>query len=148
MVHFRGKDYPDAKLPCNRERMLALAEALESGEYPQAAGALRGHSETGKTGNCCLGVACDLAAKAGVGHWGNPDTLLFYTPSQPHGEGALMPPEVMEFYGLGNNNDRQLRLSDSASTDGFDFITGTVLNDDGASFAAIAKIIREVYLTD
>jgi len=38
--------------------------ALRSGEYQQTVGRLRS-----STGYCCLGVLCDLHAKAGLGTW-------------------------------------------------------------------------------
>jgi hypothetical protein len=43
--------------------------ALESGEYKQTDMRLR--DDEGKM--CCLGVLCDLAAKAGVGEWRDVD---------------------------------------------------------------------------
>jgi hypothetical protein len=38
--------------------------ALRSGEYQQGPGQLRDGDQM-----CCLGVLCDLAAKAGIGRW-------------------------------------------------------------------------------
>jgi hypothetical protein len=49
---------------CNKENMLKLVTALESGEYKQGHYRLRTED-----GWCCLGVASDLAAKEGVGTW-------------------------------------------------------------------------------
>lgn len=40
-------------------------EALRSGEYRQAKGALRYDG----VGHCCLGVLCEIAAKEGVSKW-------------------------------------------------------------------------------
>lgn len=45
----------------NLENIRKWIDALRSGEYKQTVGALRDSS-----GYCCLGVACDLAVKAGV----------------------------------------------------------------------------------
>lgn len=43
--------------------------ALRSGIYEQGQGVLRDARES----YCCLGVLCDLAARAGVGKWNPPD---------------------------------------------------------------------------
>lgn len=40
--------------------------ALRSGQYKQAHGMLGFKDETGTVENCCLGVLCNLAVKAGV----------------------------------------------------------------------------------
>jgi hypothetical protein len=48
----------------NKERKARWVEALRSGRYKQATGALKKED-----GYCCLGVACDLAAQDGVGKW-------------------------------------------------------------------------------
>lgn len=69
-------DLPDVS-EVNRARVEALCLALESGEYPQASGALRklamvGTATVGDTelvapevmGYCCLGVGCLVAEKA------------------------------------------------------------------------------------
>lgn len=45
----------------NTENVQKLVEALRSGKYPQARGALRTEA-----GYCCLGVACDIS---GLGTW-------------------------------------------------------------------------------
>lgn len=44
-------------------------EALTSGEYEQGRKALR----TPDNKYCCLGVLCDLAVKAGIAKWEQPD---------------------------------------------------------------------------
>jgi hypothetical protein len=55
----------------NSEIKKAWVEALRSGEYEQGFGAL---NITGKY--CCLGVLCDLAAKRGMGEWGEEEDCL------------------------------------------------------------------------
>lgn len=51
---------------CNPENMRTLVEALYSGDYKQTDGLLRRGDEKAGYTYCCLGVATDLAAKAGV----------------------------------------------------------------------------------
>lgn len=50
----------------NREFMLELIEALESGQYKKGKRCLRTKNDE----YCCLGVACDLFSKKGKGSWG------------------------------------------------------------------------------
>lgn len=50
----------------NEEIKAQWVAALRSGEYKQAVGTLRDERRDGSVGFCCLGVLCDLAAKAGV----------------------------------------------------------------------------------
>jgi hypothetical protein len=55
--------------------------ALRSGEYNQAQGHLGYQNDDGTTENCCLGVLCDLAVKAGVieaPEWDEDDHTLYY----------------------------------------------------------------------
>lgn len=60
-------------------------DALRSGEYPQARGALKTVS-----GYCCLGVLCDLAAKEGLGSFENePGTYASGDAGEVEGEAAF-----------------------------------------------------------
>lgn len=69
--------------------------ALRSGEYEQATDQLR-RIEDGKSSFCCLGVLCDLAAKAGIGTWVNGEQF------QANGvvEGMVPPSAVHRWAGL------------------------------------------------
>ena len=113
------------------------ADALESGDYPQAVGALRT-----KEGFCCLGVLCNLHAQA------YPATAA--RELHPHiymGQTGELPGPVVEWAGMSSsdgtpitgcitiyNNPDSPRISE-------DLITA---NDDKKhSFSKIAKWIRE-----
>lgn len=53
----------------NKENMRAWVTALRSGEFKQAQGKLVEFDIDGnKVGHCCLGVAAEVAVKAGVDH--------------------------------------------------------------------------------
>lgn len=118
----------------NRENMLKLADALESGKYVQGEGVLR----TNDNKFCCLGVACDIS---GLGMWiPTVDSAYHYViekaDKQETGR-SLLPESMCDWLG---------------TTDGGDFRKGgvdipyetlTSLNDNGTSFSEIAKILRD-----
>lgn len=86
--------------------------ALKSGEYKQGKGALTIIRETGEE-DCCLGVLCKLAVKAGV--LGDNDVQIFegfnvlgemvtvksYGPERDY---TALPEEVRDWAGLQNRN--------------------------------------------
>lgn len=103
-------------------------KALRSGDYPQGKEAL---AQDGKF--CCLGVLCDLAAKAGVVKeytydYGRGPTVVYGA----EGTTALLPKEVMKWAGL---NTPGPHINESES------LTG--MNDTfGADFNTIADAIE------
>lgn len=142
-MEFNGVTYPDVKLPCNRETMTELVEALESGEYEQATGRLLRIDPGGKKAFCCLGVACD---KSGLGHW---EGEVYVIPNLFRAATAFMPEPVSERLGLPFHmlqNADALPLS--AHVPGVGQLTALHMNDQGATFAEIAAAIRKVYLSD
>jgi len=101
-------------------------KALRSKKYKQ------GKSHLNKDGRyCCLGVACDLAVKAGVieeGVIGSGGSIYY------DGGDGVLPDSVAEWLGL------------SSACGGFT-VKGkdtdlTILNDGGRRFTTIAKIIE------
>lgn len=82
------KQYTKEEQAANRAKWV---EALRSDEYEQGRYALA--TEDG--GYCCLGVACELAAKEGVIGPCRADTY--------EGEGALLPLPVQVWLGLADN---------------------------------------------
>ncbi len=66
--------------------------ALRSGEYPQGKNQLRT-----KWGYCCLGVLCDIHAKAGLGEWSTDE----YRSYVYLGDSQLPPSSVITWAGLG-----------------------------------------------
>lgn len=122
----------------NRERAMLLADALDSGEYTQARGRLRG-----KDGFCCLGVACDLHAKE---H--NQTGWLTY--NDPWGRPAyayasegvrFMPSEqVTDWFGF---KTRDCSIPTTEYIDTIRVTKLSELNDNGWTFKQIAQYIRD-----
>lgn len=130
----------------NPEIKKLWVEALRSGEYTQSMGALcnlknvgtESRDEYAVKGYCCLGVLTDLAVKAGVVDWEQPeDGLPLQGVRQTVEPGleivatALLPTKVADWAGLEQANP----LVRGESLAG--------LNDSGASFERIADVIEE-----
>lgn len=106
--------------------------ALRSGKYKQTTGILtQADVTTGEiVGNCCLGVGCELALKAGIPMkvQTSADGVVSYD-----SESKVLPPVVLDWLGLNcakgifNKGDRTL----------------TSDNDGGKSFKQIARIIEQ-----
>jgi hypothetical protein len=137
------------KLSCNTRNMTKLAEALESGEYEQARGYLRKDDKF-----CCLGVACDLAATAGIGGWSDkrPDAYGVTFVVNGKSSNGNLPDEVVAWLGI---EGRWLELNEAARkfakqgrdpSGKADLRWGTEMNDTGSTFAEIAAMIRQAYL--
>ena len=110
------------------ERMLLWASDLESGKYRQRTNALRGERNM----RCCLGVACDTAAKEVGGKWKG---YSFHI-GDKYAHDATFPDQVAAWYGL--------TLGDPLLLSGNGGRSATELNDDlRLSFRSIAWIIRE-----
>lgn len=96
--------------------------ALRSGEYEQGQGELRdAHNRF-----CCLGVLCDLHAKAGLGEWN--DRQYLNTPN-------ILPEAVVQWAGL---SDDVPEVNGMPLTDLNDGINGYDLH----TFAEIADLIE------
>jgi hypothetical protein len=129
----------------NKENIQKLVNALRSGEYPQAKGALKNED-----GFCCLGVACDIYAKEHRLEWekGNAkgfDSLLLET--------ALPPSQVWLWLGGDNEFDYKNpsleippHLQKKAQT--CSKAHATTLNDNcDFTFEEIADCFEYTYLT-
>jgi hypothetical protein len=119
----------------NKERLLMLIEALESGKYQQTTGALR------KAGNyCCLGVACDLMDP---GKWQNDGDWVYC------GNHASLPVKVMLYYGFNFNNPYLHTLLPS-KTPGSNMLLASLAaaNDGGYTFKEIAQVLRDQFLQE
>lgn len=127
---------PHTNSGCHKEASMndnaaQWVKALRDGTYKQGKARLR----RGDT-FCCLGVACDLYAKATGAQWDETERFL--------GESYILPDPVTEWLGL---RDR---------SGGFHYMDGTTedltqLNDAGASFQVIARIIEhtpEMFVED
>ena len=96
--------------------------ALESGDYKQTRGRLRDDN-----GFCCIGVACDVL---GLGKWVSCGGWWMYTDGRRE-----------ERYGLLGIVRKRLSITCSAEN-----MLPCMNDDDGATFAEIAKWIRELSL--
>jgi len=104
------------KVEMNEEWRKPWVEALRSGKYAQAGGALRsGEGE----GFCCLGVLADICE---LGKW---DFKNYYVVDGCRND-EILPTALAEIMGLGGETQRDLAK----------------LNDDGESFEHIADIIE------
>lgn len=109
----------------NKPLIREWVEALRSGKYLQGRKSLR-------TGDkfCCLGVACDVAAKEGwvKGEWKG---FQFWTGDIF--DAAYLSKPLQELYGLSY-------CCDLGTT------SGALMNDEGSTFAQIAGAFEEEYL--
>ena len=150
-----------------REIAEQLADRLESGDYIQGTQVLKNEIPTRDGAvfkHCCLGVVCEMAVEAGV----IPPSVPFGSLGSSHGFGqsgdeidnALPPVTVVEWvYGRGVDynprsgyfpwrvnapEDVETRFEGiPVSSDGT--VGMATLNDSGASFEEIAKLVRETY---
>lgn len=118
-------------------------DALESGEYTQGVGALA----TKDGGNCCLGVLCELAVKAGVLSEEDvkaPD-YFSYTASKTYKDSVNYPPHEVAEWAFNTNGvpGNASIYNPRVAIPGSSSITLSELNDDGATFAEIANYIKE-----
>ena len=117
----------------NPEVKKQWVEALRSGEYEQTDCAL--HDERGF---CCLGVLCDLHAKATGGKWDESHYERRY-----QGVAALLPPLVCEWAQLPYVSHYDPDGTDVDITKENKTMRLATLNDDGVSFTKIADYIDE-----
>lgn len=125
----------------NAEVKQKWLDALRSGEYKQAKSALRNGD-----GYCCLGVLCDLHAKA-TGHvWGDEDEYL--------GQCDLLPKEVCDWAELVSDQVNEhgenefdisvdSRLLDDNVVNEYTNPSLAGLNDEDNDFPTIAAIIEK-----
>ena len=138
--------------PSKLPNFIAWVEALESGDFDQARGTLREKVDGEVIGYCCLGVATDLAVRAGVtstlladDEW---DCASLDDPEHRHNQWCaargteILAPEVAEWLGLAadERNPELFWLDGGAAGE------ASVVNDRGTSFADIAMMLRYKYL--
>jgi hypothetical protein len=138
----------------NRERVALVVTALRSGEYVQGKNCLHA-VETGTDGIkkhtwCCLGVACDVAAKAGL----EMSRVLYDGRESFDGSDGYLPESAREWFGF-DSSDPYLKIP------GYGACTASEVNDEGyyvdvdedegrtfAGFGLIARFFEDTYLKD
>ena len=131
-------------------------EALRSGEYAQTTGVLHRIEEEGTgepVGFCCLGVACDLAVKAGVIEVGEVEesyagrSIEAYLDADGMTYSEFLPKEVRDWLGLcdesgtyeyAEGKQRSLTLLN----DGRKTVTPTTESIDQHTFEQVADVIE------
>jgi hypothetical protein len=110
----------------------AWVKALRSGKYKQTIGQLTEvNPETGEiVGHCCLGVACELALKAGVPL--KTETQNYYVRYNKESS-LILPTMVQKWLGLSCLNGQFGDDGKSLASE----------NDTGKSFKQIARIIEQ-----
>lgn len=104
----------------------AWREALRSGKYKQATGALRRNTNTGGSSFCCLGVLCNMHAEA------HPKIAATQTnPGRYLDQGGYLPFQVQRWAGI------------KSSGAWFGESSLARANDRGASFETIADLIAK-----
>jgi len=139
----------------HEDKAILLAEALESGEFPQTSTALcrleplvdglsDGKRVIYPTGYCCLGVACEIALRNGVEM-----VVLDGIERSYDGESTYLPSKVMEFFGFKTHTGsvgvgpRIINPNDSEAQ----YVELASANDNKVPFAKIAAYIRANYET-
>lgn len=123
-------------------------DALRSGEYRQASGLLRDVQDTLPDGvvegYCCLGVGCDIYAKAfKTVEWTtrtNEETEERYFLFQKHD--CDLPLNVTEWFGLADSTGAMVETAPVGPTRASSL---TAANDQGVSFTDIADLIESEY---
>lgn len=96
------------------ERRRALVSALKSGEYPQTRGTLHRLADelSGAAGGfCCLGVACEVAIKGGLGLYSIPCSSGHVTYGAPGSDEnqTRLPQAAWRWYGF-DSSDPYLKV--------------------------------------
>lgn len=123
----------------NPEIKAQWVDALRSGEREQGNGAL---NRDGKF--CCLGVLCDLAARAGIvsgisGIGSRAHEVAYgndYEHAREAGNALTLPQSVMNWAGLDTDNPTVGREDFSYDT------AAAYLNDNGTTFLQLADLIE------
>ena len=121
---------------------------LRSGEIPQSHNQLRTAD-----GMCCLGVLCELHRRiTNEGHWefrpnAHGESKWEYVADGDNGSTAVLPDTVMQWAGLPSDNPEilasQLDKIFPSKAHQHEYSSLASLNDNGHSFADIARVIEE-----
>lgn len=114
-------------------KMMELVEALRSGRFKQTTGAMRVYRNPPRAryDYCCLGVACIVAGRR-----------FDASENKCDGTNSYLPPKAMAYFGF--HHSRGTPLDKGKIVVGpkkYDNLAAA--NDDGRTFAEIAKAIRD-----
>ena len=135
------------------ERARELSAALRSGEYEQGTGLLGRLNDDGTKAFCCLGVACELAVKAGkvlppvLGPERDDDDERHHRAYQygDAGHTGLLPPEVQRYFGFHADDGGWYNngmIKETLEVNGGRQVTAlAAANDGGVTFTRIAEFI-------
>jgi hypothetical protein len=117
----------------DKGRVQELVDALRSGDYEQGRSQLRFADKF-----CCLGVACDVAAKHGLGEWQEsmPSSRVFTFVGDDRSD-SVLPFFVRDWYGFKDRNPALVEYPAIFYNDSL-----------GADFNQIADAFEEAYLND
>lgn len=137
-------------MPVNIERMALGIEALRSGDYQQARGALYKNG-----GYCCLGVLCDVAIRHGLDIRVEDKETTECTKPFVHekiavkaydGETCYLPAKVAEWYGLEWDSYSNAAVPALKTNEGFED-SATALNDARKyTFGQIADAFENTFM--
>ena len=129
----------------NKEKLKLWLDALRSGEYQQGKGHLANIDEERSESYCCLGVACEVAIKDGLGLIKNigPRNVINYGLAR---ESGFLPNEVQQWLGHDEGNV-MVDFTDGESHTREEHVA--FLNDSGKwTFEQIADALEAKYLTE
>ncbi len=113
--------------------------ALRSGEYRQGSYVLREVDDT----YCCLGVACDLLAKRGIGKWGKKSVRpRTYISPDRHWSRQKLPRDVAAMIGVVSEWGPPCEIG------GIRYPDLSQANDAGRSFGEIADALEALALAE
>jgi hypothetical protein len=127
-----------------------LVAALRSGLYPKGYGKLhRAAAGFQKEGWCCLGVACDVAARSGLELSRDTDHILHY--ERFDGSDSYLPQKVQEWFGFDNHSPRLKTpggMKDAASVNDTGYSDPATGSQVEVSLSEIADMFENTYLKD
>ena len=128
------------QLPTPEVLLEEWVRALESGEYKQTDNTLRRMRPDGTYTYCCLGVACDILVKRGIGKWDDASSSCYVADDNDSARVDL-PHSVQVAFGLSGGSGELEKPVEEA---GIYASTLIALNDTARyNFKQIAEVIKQ-----